>query len=82
MNYRVKALSLSGLNKRMFDSGDIVTEENFPEGNVPRLIAEGFLEEIPQETSDVESDKGKDKESTEDASGSEEEKSGKGKKKK
>lgn len=89
MKYRVKALSLSGLNKKMFDSGDIVSEENFPEGNVPRLIAEGFLEEIPEEKAVEESEKEETSdqdagEVTEDSKeeSTEEEKPVKGKKKK
>lgn len=44
--YKVIALSVGGLNKKIYNSNDIVTEENFPEGNVPELVKGGFLEEI------------------------------------
>lgn len=45
MKYTVIALSVQGKGKKIFDAGDIVTEENFPEGNVPGLISSGFLSE-------------------------------------
>lgn len=41
--YRVKALSLGGKGNKIFNSGDIVVEANFPVGAVPVLIEKGFL---------------------------------------
>jgi len=45
MKYTVIALSVQGKGKKIFNAGDIVTEENFPEGNIPGLISSGFLSE-------------------------------------
>ncbi len=43
--YKVIPLSMGGLGNKIFNGGDIVTSANFPEGNVPKLIKEGFLKE-------------------------------------
>lgn len=48
-NYKVIALSVGGKGNKIFNSGDIVTELNFPEGNAAKLVEEGFLELIPSE---------------------------------
>lgn len=45
-NYKVIALSVGGKGNKIFNSGDIVTELNFPEGNAVKLVEEGFLELI------------------------------------
>ncbi len=45
-NYKVIALSVGGKGNKIFNSGDIVTELNFPEGNAAKLVEEGFLEPI------------------------------------
>ncbi len=47
--YKVIALSCSGKGKRIFSSGDIVNETDFPEGTIEGLILGGFLKEIPDE---------------------------------
>jgi len=44
--YIVLALTLQGLRKKHFEAGEIVTESNFPAGQVPVLIEKGFLEEV------------------------------------
>ena len=44
--YRVKQLWLSGKGKKMYKSGDVVTEKSFPEGNIETLIKEGRIELI------------------------------------
>ena|ERR1700761_610002 len=44
--YKVIALSVGGLNKKIFNSGDIVSEDNFYEGRADKLVAAGFLQEI------------------------------------
>lgn len=44
--YEVIALSVSGLGGKMFNAKDIVTEANFPKGNAPELVKQGFLKEI------------------------------------
>ncbi len=46
--YKVVALSVGGLNKKIYNSGDIVTAENFPSGNAELLVKGGFLEEIKE----------------------------------
>jgi len=43
-NYKVIALSVGGKGNKIFNSGDTVTELNFPEGNAAKLVEEGFLE--------------------------------------
>jgi hypothetical protein len=48
-NYKVIALSVGGKGNKIFNSGDTVTELNFPEGNAAKLVEEGFLELIPSE---------------------------------
>lgn len=45
-NYKIIALSVGGKGNKIFNSGDIVTELNFPEGNAAKLVDEGFLEPI------------------------------------
>lgn len=42
-------LSCSGKGNRVFKNGDIVFENNFPEGSIPSLIAEGWLKPIDDE---------------------------------
>ena len=50
MKYTVIALSVQGKGKKIFNAGDEVTAENFPEGNIPDLIKHGFLSEgVPVE---------------------------------
>ncbi len=44
--YKVIALSVGGKGNKIFNSGDTVTELNFPEGNAAKLVEEGFLEPI------------------------------------
>ncbi len=44
--FKVIALSVGGLNNKIFRSGDMVQENNFPQGNVDTLVKEGFLKEI------------------------------------
>lgn len=41
--YIVKALYVSGKGNKQFNSGDKVTENNFPEGNADLLVEQGFL---------------------------------------
>ena len=44
--YKVIALSVGGLGNKIFNSRDIVTEDNFPRGNAEELVKQGFLMEI------------------------------------
>lgn len=53
-SFKVKALSVHGLGNNMYSSGDIVTEANFPEGNCPELVREGFLTEIESDETPIE----------------------------
>lgn len=46
MAYKVKSLSVLGNGKRIYRWGEEVTEANFPPGNFPNLIKEGFIEEF------------------------------------
>lgn len=42
--YKVIALSVGGSSNKVFHSGDIVEEGNFPPGNAEALVKNGFLE--------------------------------------
>lgn len=55
--YKVIALSVGGLGKKIFNSGDIVTDKNFPAGNAEKLVKQGFLEEIQEKKEPVKEDK-------------------------
>lgn len=44
--YKVIALSVGGLNNKIFNSGDIVSEDNFYEGRADALVEAGFLEKV------------------------------------
>lgn len=44
--YRVKQLWLSGKGKKVYRSGDLVTENSFPEGNLAILLKEGRIEQV------------------------------------
>lgn len=48
--YEVISLSVGGLNNKIFRSGDKVTAANFPQGNAEKLVAQGFIKEILEET--------------------------------
>ena len=54
--FKVIALSLGGIGK-VFKVKDIVTEKNFPAGNIPDLIDKEFIEEIDGETETAEAPK-------------------------
>ena len=41
--FKVKALSVGGLKNQIFNSGDIVCEDNFPKDNIAELVEKGFL---------------------------------------
>jgi hypothetical protein len=47
--YRVKQLWLSGKGKKVYRSGDLVTENSFPEGNLAILLKEGRIERVSGE---------------------------------
>lgn len=42
--FKVKSLHVGGLGNKVFKAGDIVTERNFPAGNVEKLVSGGHLE--------------------------------------
>ena len=48
--FKVIALSVSGLKGKIFESGETVTEESFPRGACDDLVTGGFLKEIKEET--------------------------------
>lgn len=50
MNYKVKSLSVGGLRKKAFESGDIVTDENFKPGRAKELVQQGFLVPVVDDT--------------------------------
>ncbi|MFN8317147.1 MAG: hypothetical protein U0T32_11940 [Chitinophagales bacterium] len=50
--FKVIVLSLSGLGNKIFESGDTVTQDAFPEGTVDKLVKEGFLEPLDDEESE------------------------------
>ena len=43
--YKVIALSVGGLNNKVYKTGDIVTEECFPKGTIKKLVEQNFLVE-------------------------------------
>lgn len=47
-DYKVISLSVGGSNNRIYKSGDIVNESNFPPGNIPKLISDKFIKLIPE----------------------------------
>jgi hypothetical protein len=55
---KVVVISVSGLNNRIFNSGDVVNEQQFPRGNFDKLIQEGYLQFFRHD--DVEVDTRKD----------------------
>jgi hypothetical protein len=52
MNYKVKALTVSGLSKKIHRSGDNVTDDDFPAGRAKELVKSGFLVEVPEKNTD------------------------------
>jgi hypothetical protein len=44
--YKVIVLRVQGINKNTYVAGQIVSDENFPEGNAEKLCKEGKLELI------------------------------------
>ena len=48
----VKALSVGGLKNQIFNSGDVVCEENFPQENIAELVEKGFL--VPIDNTQIE----------------------------
>ncbi len=44
--YTVLSISVSGIGRKIHYNGDEVTEANFPQGNVPQLVKDGFLKMI------------------------------------
>jgi hypothetical protein len=51
-NYRVIVLRVQGINKKTYEAGEIVSDENFPEGVAYELCKKGYLR---SETKDDES---------------------------
>lgn len=45
-SYKVIALSVGGLNNKIFNSGDEVFENNFKPGRADELVKSGFLKEL------------------------------------
>lgn len=43
VEYKVIALSVGGKGNKIFHSGDIVSDKNFPDGNAEKLVELGFL---------------------------------------
>lgn len=55
--FRVKALSVGGRGNKIYDSGDIVTENNFaPAGKADELVKKGFLEPIEEAGVDLQAE--------------------------
>lgn len=51
--YIVIALSVGGLNNKIFNSGDTVNDKQFVQGHAEKLVEQGFLKPL-QPTKDVE----------------------------
>ena len=47
--YKVISLAVSGLGNKIFRPDDVVTERNFPPGNIKHLVDTGAVELIPEE---------------------------------
>jgi hypothetical protein len=45
-NYKVACLAVGGLNKKIFEFGDVVSENQFPSGNAEKLVESGHLVRI------------------------------------
>jgi len=41
--YKVIALSVGGLNNKIFNSGDTVNDKQFVQGHAEKLVEQGFL---------------------------------------
>jgi hypothetical protein len=46
MNYKVIALTVSGLGNKVFRAGEIVSESNFVAGRAEKLVESGFLARV------------------------------------
>lgn len=44
--YKVIALSVGGLNNKIFNSGDIVNDKQFVQGHAEKLVEQGFLKPL------------------------------------
>lgn len=44
--YKVKVLGILGLNKKVFDANEIVTDSQFPTGVAEKLVSKGYLESL------------------------------------
>ena len=60
-HYKVKALHISGIGKKMYHSGDNVTDKDFPEGKAEELLENGYLEEAGKESKPKSKGKGSGK---------------------
>jgi ribosomal protein L6P/L9E len=49
--YKVKALTVGGKGKKIFKSGQTVTDRDFPPGNAELMVAQGFLTKMDTDTS-------------------------------
>lgn len=52
MDYIVKALTVSGLSKKIHRSGDIVNDNDFPANRAKELVNSGFLVEVVDKNTD------------------------------
>ena len=58
-SYEVVCIAVSGLNKKVFGAGDIVTEDQFPAGHAEKylksghLAAHGAVESAPVKTAQI-----------------------------
>jgi hypothetical protein len=52
--YIVVALSVGAMSNKIFESGDIVNEDAFPEGHAEKLVGEGFLKPYDESASEAE----------------------------
>lgn len=58
--YKVIALSVGGRKNKIFHTGDLVNESNFPEGAADRLMNQGFLEYFDKDADEVPSQPGEE----------------------
>jgi hypothetical protein len=49
--YKVKVLQVQGINKKIYNAGTIVSDQNFPEGVALELLKSGHLGELSKDES-------------------------------
>lgn len=59
--FKVITSSVGGLNNKIYEGGETVQEDNFPQGNADELVSQGYLFEIKEPDPIVETEEEKKK---------------------